>query len=101
MYYRAKLHSNAGNLKQTWKTLNELMNKKSNINKIPEIKDEKGEIIDEARIPDVFNKYFVELGEKLANKIPDRIFCRIVFLVMYTIQLMASQASKKFLKMMF
>ena len=70
MYYRAKLHSNADNLKQTWKTLNELMNKKSNINKIPEIKDEKGEIIDEARIPDVFNKYFVELGEKLANKIP-------------------------------
>ena len=38
------------------------MNKKSNITKIPEIKDEKGEIIDEARIPDAFNKYFVELG---------------------------------------
>ena len=49
-YYRAKLPSNAGNLKQTWKTLNELMNKKSAINKIPVIKDEKGEIIHEARI---------------------------------------------------
>ena len=45
------------------------MNRKSNISKIPEIKDANGEIIDEARIPDAFNKYFVELEEKLANKI--------------------------------
>ena len=27
-YYRGKLHSISGNLKQTWKTLNELMNRK-------------------------------------------------------------------------
>ena len=66
-YYRGKLHSNSGNLKQTWKTLNELMNRKSTNNKIPEMKDENGEVIDETLIP---NKYFVELGGNLANKIP-------------------------------
>ena len=37
-------------------------------NKIHELKDEAGEIIDEK--PDTFNKYFVELGEKLAANIP-------------------------------
>ena len=30
------------------------------------MKDEDGEIIDEKLVPDAFNKYFVELGEKLA-----------------------------------
>lgn len=69
-YYQGKLHSNSGNLKQTWKTLNELMNRTSNKNKIPEMKDGNGEIIDETLIPDAFNTYFVELGEKLANEIP-------------------------------
>ena len=34
------------------------------------MKDENGEVIDETLIPNAFNKYFVELGGKLANKIP-------------------------------
>ena len=34
------------------------------------MKDENGEIINETQVPDAFNKYFVELGEKLAGKIP-------------------------------
>ena len=69
-YYRGKLHRNSGNLKQTWKTLNELINRKSNNNKIPEMKDENGEVIDETLIPNAFKKYYVELVGKLANKIP-------------------------------
>jgi len=56
-------------LKQTWKTLNELTNRKTTNNKIHELKDEAGEITDEKLIPDTFNKYFVELGEKLAANI--------------------------------
>jgi hypothetical protein len=34
------------------------------------MKDENGEVIDETLIPNAFNKCFVELGGKLANKIP-------------------------------
>ena len=70
LYYQDKLHNNSGNLKKTWNTLNELMNRKPTNNKISEMKGENGEIIDETQIPDAFNKYFVELGEKLASKIP-------------------------------
>ena len=69
-YFQDKLHNNPGNLKQTWKTLNELMNRKPTNYKIPEMKDENGETINETQVPDAFNKYFVELGEKLASKIP-------------------------------
>ena len=69
-YYQDKLHNNPGNLKQTWKTLNELMNRKPTNYKIPEMKDENGETINETQVPDAFNKYFVELGEKLSSKIP-------------------------------
>ena len=65
------------------------------------MKDENGEVIDETLIPNAFNKYFVELGETLRIKFLDRIFYRIVFSVMYTIQLMGSLAFKKFQKMMF
>jgi hypothetical protein len=46
------------------------MNRKSNNNKIPEMKDENGEVIDGTLIPDAFNKYFVELGGKLVSKSP-------------------------------
>jgi hypothetical protein len=77
------------------------MNRKSTNNKIPEMKDENGEIIDETLIPNAFNKYFVELGGNLANKILRSNILPIVFSVMYTIQLMGSLAFKKFQKMMF
>ena len=63
LYYQDKLNNNSGNLKPT-------NNRKPTNNKISEMKGENGEIIDEMQIPDAFNKYFVELGEKLASKIP-------------------------------
>ena len=69
-YYEKRLHSHSGNIKQTWKTINEILNKSSSRNKINEIKDENGEILDETSISNAFNKYFVELGEKLASEIP-------------------------------
>ena len=64
------MYNNSGNLKQTWKTLNELTKRKTTNIKIHELKDEIGKIIDEKLIPETFNKCFVELGEKLANNIP-------------------------------
>ena len=70
MLYRNKLCSNAGNFKQTWKTLNKLTNIKTTNSTIHAVKDEAGEIMDEERIPDTFNRYFVDIGEKLAANIP-------------------------------
>ena len=67
---RNKLSNNSGNLKQTWKILNELTNRKTTNYKIHELKDESGEIIEEKLIPHNFSKYFVEIEEKLANNIP-------------------------------
>ena len=62
------------------------MNRKPTNYKIPEMNDENGEIINETLVPDAFNKYFVELGEKLASKIPRSSIPQIVFLLMLTIR---------------
>ena len=70
IYYEKSLHSHSGNIKQTWKTINEILNKSSNRNKSIEIKAENGEMIDGTSIPDTFNNYFVQLGETLAREIP-------------------------------
>lgn len=47
-----------------------MIRRQSTNNKILEIKDENGEIIDETSIPDAFSRHFVELGRKFANEIP-------------------------------
>ena len=62
------MHS--GNIKQTWKTIDEILSKSSNKNKSIEIKAGNGKMLDGTSIPDTFNKYFVELGETLAREIP-------------------------------
>ena len=79
------------------------MNRKPTNYKIPEMKDENGEIINETQAPDAFNKYFVELGEKLASKIPHSSISPDSFLtdVDYPDKIIGSPAFKKFLKIMF
>ena len=45
-YYQDKLQSNSGNLKKTWKTINELMNKFKKGSKIHELRTDNNETID-------------------------------------------------------
>ena len=51
---KKSLHSHSGNIKQTWKTINEILNKSSNKNKSIEIKAENGEMLDGTSISDTF-----------------------------------------------
>ncbi len=57
-------------IKKTWKIINEVINKSKKANKILQPKNENNEIIDQADIPNQFNKYFIELGDNLSNDIP-------------------------------
>ena len=75
------------------------MNRKPINDKISEIRDKYGEIIDEKASPGAFNNYFIELGEQLVNKFPHLMFQQIVYLVMYIILLMSFLTSGKFKKM--
>ena len=68
-HYQDKLQSNSGDLKKTWKTINELIHKSNKHSRIPLI-DSNKEVIDPTNVPNQFNKYFTELGGKLSNDIP-------------------------------
>ena len=59
-HYQDELQSNSGNLKKTWKTINELINKSRKDSKIQELKNEEGEIINPTDIPNTFNQYFTD-----------------------------------------
>ena len=70
-FYRNKLNANHGNPKSTWKTLNDLMGKKSAITEISEIQGSSSETLTNAKdIADHLNKHFTQIGPALANKIP-------------------------------
>ena len=68
-YYQDKLQSDAGDLKKTWKTLNELMHKPKKDTKISELRTDDNEMINSSQIPNEFNRYFIELGDKLCTNI--------------------------------
>ena len=51
-------------------TINELMNKSKKDTEISELTTDNNEPIDPTQIPNVFNIYFIELGDELCNDIP-------------------------------
>ena len=70
-YYRNKLNSFAGDLCQTWKLLNEILNKNKTTfvsNKF--IKDDGSIVTNPDDIVECFNDFFVNIGNKLASDIP-------------------------------
>lgn len=70
-HYQDKLQSNSGNLKKTWKTINKLINKSRRDGiTVPELRNDNGEVIDCAEVPNAFNQYFTDLGEQLSVDIP-------------------------------
>ena len=69
-YFRDKL-SNAKNSKESWRTINELLNKKPKTSEIKEL-DINGQLItDDDKIAEAFNQYFSTIGSTLSDKITD------------------------------
>ena len=67
-YYNSKL-TNSANIKESWQTINELLNRKSKTTTISEINVNERKIVGDKNIANEFNKYFSEIGKKLANEI--------------------------------
>ena len=67
-YYRKKLHDNLGDRKNTWKVLNDLMDKKSAVTEISELVTSSSEngLSNVKDIADHFNKHFTQIGPDLA-----------------------------------
>ena len=58
-------------MKETWKTLNQLMNKRSKSTNINLMKQDGKNISNKKEISDIMNKYFCSVGKALAEEIED------------------------------
>ena len=56
-------------MQESWKTINELLNKRSKSSSIDSLKESSSETVHRKDIPDVMNNYFCSVGKDLADKI--------------------------------
>ena len=68
-YFSTKISECKGNMKESWKTINELLNKRSKSCNIDCIKDSGNAIVNRKEISNTMNNFFCTIGEKLASKI--------------------------------
>ena len=68
-YYDGAFERNANNPKKTWQTINEIMSRKKNKLVINEIECEGTTVHNPSEVAEKFNKYFSEIGPKLAKEI--------------------------------
>ena len=68
-HFAAKISEYKGKMKKTWKTINELLNKRSKSSNIDCIKDSGNAIINKKEISITINHFFCTIGENLASKI--------------------------------
>ena len=71
-FFSDKIKTFEGNMKETWKTINQMINKRSKTTHISSLEDDDKDITDSQRIADAMNQYFCNIGEKLSSKIPTR-----------------------------
>ena len=70
-YYQMKFSEYSKDIKNTWKTIRELIGSKSTFSELPNIFVSEGKIYTKERdIANGFNDFFVNIGPKLANEIP-------------------------------
>ena len=70
-YYKDRISQHSGNMKETWKITNDLLNKRSKSTDINSLNVGNIEIVDKRVISNSMNSYFCSVGEELANKIED------------------------------
>ena len=72
-YYKERLRENSSNSAAVWKTINDVMGrdiKQSNINSI-KINSTSSTTSNPQEMSETFNTFFIEIGESLAEKLPD------------------------------
>ena len=70
-YYESKFNRHVSNIKQTWTTINELLNKCNNKKEFPSYFIINGDKIDNKEdIANNFNSFFQNIGPALSSNIP-------------------------------
>ena len=68
-YYTNKISACEGNMKESWKTINELLNKRSKSSNIDCLKESDSETVCKKEISNKMNSFFCSVGKDLADKI--------------------------------
>ena len=68
-YFSNKIASVTGNLKESWKTINQLLNRKSDTTNIDSVKVEGRDITNPLGIAQAMNDYICNVGKRLHDKI--------------------------------
>ena len=68
-YYNNAFQENKGNVRNTWRVINELTSRKVKTSSIKEIKLNDKSIHDSPELSETFNSHFATIGPKLANNI--------------------------------
>ena len=67
-YYKRKFAAVAGDIKKTWKVVNNILGNASKKNILPQKMNYNGHSVEgTSAICDVFNEYFINIGHKLAS----------------------------------
>ena len=69
-YFTKKLAESNGDLKKTWQTLKQAMDREGKSNPIDKLNVNGNEINDKMKIVEYCNEYFTDIGKKLASEIP-------------------------------
>ena len=62
-----------GNLKKTWKSIDQCLNRNPKSKRIAIIKDANDKDIESDDMPNAFNKHFINIGSNLAQSFPNLI----------------------------
>ena len=69
-YYHREIKKNSGNVREIWKTINDLMSQKRNSNTIKELKVNNVSFSEPCEIADELNKHLTEVGSTFASALP-------------------------------
>ena len=70
-FIELKIQEAEGNVKETWSTINKLINKRSKTTTIQSLRVDGITIFDSKEIANAMNQFFCTVGEKLSNDIPE------------------------------
>ena len=69
-YFSNKIASHNGDLKNTWKTINLVLNKKSKTTQIASLDVDGKQVCDNKAIAESMNDFFCNIGKNLSDKLP-------------------------------
>ena len=72
-YFSEKIMQYYGNLNKTWKSIDQVINKRSNTTVVPSLCVEGQVVKGNKAIAASMNEYFCSIGNKLNEKIPERV----------------------------